>query len=168
MKRKSSHAAPEYMTKYLSIMSIAHVQSMTFDDLVVHVRQPDTLKTTGACLAEVAGACNTKIFLAAYMIAFHPKNVFETMGRLEQDLFDLTGPLVSAFEAIVKKAHSKEHTDEFKAMLQEYLTCFDKWRVPDIEKLVNRIKHALVALYEAENHLPADEADDSRLKVIFM
>jgi hypothetical protein len=39
--------------------------------------------------------------------------------------------------------------------------------VPDKQKLIARIKHALTALYEAETHLPADEPDDSQLKTEF-
>jgi hypothetical protein len=34
-------------------------------------------------------------------------------------------------------------------------------------KLNCRIKHALIALYEAEQHLPSDEPEDSKLKVEF-
>jgi hypothetical protein len=40
-------------------------------------------------------------------------------------------------------------------------------QVPDEQKLIVRIKHALTALYEAETHLPADEPDDSQLKTEF-
>jgi hypothetical protein len=40
-------------------------------------------------------------------------------------------------------------------------------QVPDEQKLIARIKHALTALYEAETHLPADEPDDSQLKTEF-
>jgi hypothetical protein len=40
-------------------------------------------------------------------------------------------------------------------------------QVPDEQKLIARIKHALTALYEAEHHLPADEPDDSQLKTEF-
>ena len=39
--------------------------------------------------------------------------------------------------------------------------------MPDEAKLTNSIKHALVALYQAEESLPPDEPDDSKLRIEF-
>ena len=52
-------------------------------------------------------------------------------------------------------------------MLFEFLKRFKAWKVPDEAKLTCRIKHALIALYQAEEHLPPDEPEDSKLKVEF-
>ena len=52
-------------------------------------------------------------------------------------------------------------------MLFEYLKRFKAWKVPDEAKLTCRIKHALIALYQAEEHLPPDEPEDSKLKIEF-
>ena len=42
-----------------------------------------------------------RVFLAAYMVAYFPSHVFETMGPLEQALFDAATPMIVAFEAIM-------------------------------------------------------------------
>ncbi len=52
-------------------------------------------------------------------------------------------------------------------MLFDYLKKFKAWKVPDENKLVHRIKHALIALYQAEDHLPPDEPKDSTLSIEF-
>jgi hypothetical protein len=56
---------------------------------------------------------------------------------------------------------------DIPTMLFEYLKRFKAWKVPDEAKLTCRIKHALIALYGAEQHLPLDEPEDSKLKVEF-
>ena len=163
MKRKSSTPVRNSMTAYLNILSIDHVKSMSFDALVVHLRNPETIRIAGPCITEVVGACNVRIFLAAYMIAYRPTSVFESMDELSSPLFASAGPVLSAFEEILKNKRSND--DTFHAMAQEYFKCFKTWKVPDSAKLISRIKHALVALYTAEHHLPADEPIDSPLKV---
>ena len=60
-----------------------------------------------------------------------------------------------------------ELTREFPSTLFEYLKRFKAWKVPDEAKLTCRIKHALIALYAAQQQLPFDEPEDSKLKVEF-
>ena len=116
-----------------------------------------------------------RIFLAAFMIVFRPTNVFESMGEREQSLFESAGPLISCFERIVDSLATNglfylvpfDLTVGFLPMLLSYLKCFKAWKVPDEVKLTCRIKHALLALYQAEEHLPPDEPEDSKLKIEF-
>ena len=112
-----------------------------------------------------------RVFLAGYLIAIRPTHVFEGMSPLAQSVFDAAGPLVHALEAIARAvvaSGSFQRVDPaltagFSAMLFTYLRCFRAWKVPDEARLTCRIRHALIALYEAQAHLPADEAPDSRL-----
>ena len=116
-----------------------------------------------------------RVFLAGYMIAFRPTHVFESMGALEQALYEAAHPLLANFQRTVEcfaAAGSfcsvpEELTRQFPEMLFEFLRRFKAWKVPDEAKLTSRIKHALIALYQAENHLPADEPADSKLKIEF-
>lgn len=111
------------------------------------------------------------------MIAYRPSHVFESMGALEKALFDSSVPLLQTFEKIVKCICSKpngcfsdvpaEFTELFPSMLFEFLRRFKAWKVPDEIKLTCRIKHALIALYQAQEHLPPEEPDDSKLKIEF-
>ena len=120
---------------------------------------------------------NVRVFLAGYMVAFRPAHVFESMGALEQALLEAATPLLYAFEKICCSLKSNgghfsllsaDLTKDFPTMLFEYLKRFKAWKIPDEKKLVTRIKHALVALYQAEEHLPVDEPDDSKLRIEFV
>jgi len=111
------------------------------------------------------------------MIAYRPTHVFESMGALEQSLYESAIPLTTTFERIIQCIRTSvsrcfqevpyELTEGFPTMLYEYLKRFKAWKVPDEAKLVCRIKHALIALYQAEEHLPPHEPEDSKTKVEF-
>ena len=109
------------------------------------------------------------------MIAFRPSHVFESMGQLEKSLLDSAVSLVQTFEGILHAVSQlgvfhrapSELTEKFPSVLHEYLKRFKAWKVPDEIKLTCRIKHALIALYQAEEHLPKDEPADSKLKIEF-
>jgi hypothetical protein len=117
---------------------------------------------------------NVRVFLAAYMIAFRPTHVFESMGTLEQRLFESSIPMLTAFHRIVEDVISTKSfqgatpdiTATFQGLLYEYLKNFKTWKVPDEAKLTARITHALRALYDSEAHLPQDEGE-SRLALEF-
>ena len=116
-----------------------------------------------------------RVFLAGFMIAYRPTHVFESMGALEHALLEAATPLLSAFQKIYTciirngsfDAVPHELTKDFPTLLFEYLKRFKAWKVPDEAKLTCRIKHALIALYQAEEHLPPDEPEDSKLKMEF-
>jgi hypothetical protein len=107
---------------------------------------------------------NVRVYLAAYMVAFQPANVFESMGDLEHSVFESAQPLVSAFHAIADAVAATGSfqgvapalTANFTELLEEYLVRFQAWKVPDEVKLVTRIKHALAALYTAQPEAAAD------------
>jgi hypothetical protein len=116
-----------------------------------------------------------RVFLAGFMIAYRSTHVFESMGALEHALLDAATPLLEKFQQICsvikdKKAFSEVPSDlskDFPTLLFEFLKRFKAWKVPDEAKLTCRIKHALVALYQAEGHLPSDEPAESKLKLEF-
>jgi hypothetical protein len=163
----------------------------SFEALVVHLRAPHIIDITRRFLQRVHLMCtflhgsppaqvapetvNARVFLAGYMIAFRPSHVFEAMTPLAQSLFEVTVPLVTNLEAIARsivasgsfQSVDRALTEGFTALLFNYLRCFRAWKVPDEARLTCRIRHALIALYQAEAHLPADEAPDSRLRTEF-
>ena len=173
-------------------LSGAHVRSISFETLVVKLREKPLIATVKAMLQRVHLLCtfrhgspcralapanvNVRVFLAAYMIAYRSTHVFESMGVLEQPLLAAATRLLDCFETIMGALRENDGqfaalppsmTKAFPTLLFEYLKCFKAWKVPDEEKLVCRIRHALVALYQAETHLPPDEPEDSRLKIEF-
>ena len=169
--------------------TIEHVKSISFEALVVFLREKPVIEATKACLQRVhllstfrhgsppkmlaPENVNVRVFLAGFMIAFRPTHVFESMGTLEQALYDAARPLMAKFEEICRSILDAGHffkvprelTVDFVPMLFEYLKRFKAWKVPDEAKLICRIKHALVALYQAEEHLPPDEPQDSKLRI---
>ena len=164
-----------------------------FDQLVPYLREMRVISTTKTCLERIHRlavlACraqkdpaapetvSVRVFLAGYMIAYRPTHVFESMGELEQKLFDASKPVLEHFRQlcyVVQRNPTKPfgtycmvHSKEFPDKLFTYLGRFREWKVPDEMKLRSRIKHALVAMYQGMSHLPADEAPDSKLNTEF-
>ena len=170
-------------------LTIDFVKSISFESLVIFLREKPIIAIAKKCLQRVhilstythgspiESPVNVHIFLASYIIAYRPTHVFESMGTLEQELFEVAYPLTVKFENICNiikssKYHSfvevpLELSKDFIIVLYEYLKRFQAWKVPDEAKLICRIKHALTALYQAQLHLPPDEPDDSKLKIEF-
>ena len=172
--------------------SSGHVRSISFESLVVLLREKPVIAATKSMLQRVhllttmrhgspsaalaPANVNVRVFLAGFMIAYRPTHVFEAMGKLEHELLEAATPLLRTFEAILTALRDNdgsfaavphELTKDFPTLLYEYLKRFKAWKVPDEAKLVCRIKHALIALYQAEEHLPPDEPADSKLKLEF-
>jgi hypothetical protein len=111
------------------------------------------------------------------MIVYHPSRIFKDIGTLENTLIEATIPLLTTFQNICKTIHiSSRHsfqdvpyelTKDFSTMLFKYFECFKAWKEPDKAKLICRIKHALIALYKAEEHLPPNEPENSEFKIVF-
>ena len=161
----------------------------SFEQLVTYLRDKSTIMRCKNCLeryhrlanlvhkvtriaSDEAERVNVRIFLAAYMIVARPMNVFDKMGALEQQAFDSARLLLEIFEKILYSAtpfHDlpADLTRAFTAALFDYLRKFKAWKVPNEAQLICRIKHALVALYQARTQLPADEPEDSQLNVEF-
>lgn len=117
---------------------------------------------------------NVRVFLAMYMIALRPSHVFEDLDTLARSLLDAAKRLLQCFESIISQILERNLTvfcvdlnlrSEFASLLFDYLAKFKAWKIPDETKLTCRIKHALIALYGAEAQLPADEPEDSNLRV---
>ena len=171
-----------------------HVKSISFEALVVLLREKPLISAVRRALQRVhllstfrhgspsksltPDNVNVRVFLAGYMIAHRPTHVFESMGRLEQALFEISVPLLNEFHSICDSLLSSPGkcfaavptnlTKEFPTTLFEFLKRFKAWKVPDEAKLTCRIQHALNALYQAEMHLPPDEPQDSKLKLEFI
>ena len=146
-----------------------YLKTLSFDDLVLFLRNNTTISCAKVCVDRFhrgywSQAINVRVFLAAYMIVLHPGNVFESVGALEAAVIESARRLVVIYENILR---SSLHTKSFSMALLDYYRDFKAWKVPDEAKLTCRIKHALIALYQAEGHLPADEPEDSKLKLEF-
>ena len=107
---------------------------------------------------------NVCVFVTTYMIAFHSSVFFEDMGTLEQSLLGAATRLLELFLSICKqlRAHKafrhvpSEATQHFVPALWDFVKLFHAWKGPDNTKLIGRVRHALLALYNAERQLSPD------------
>ena len=174
-------------------VSSAKTSAMEFNpDLTTFLRNKVVVKTAKACLERIHRICNlrnkvssipgqeqsrinVRVFLAIYMIAAHPDKVFESLSDPSvQPLRDAASRFLDQFEAICsairdhpRKAYNElplDLTADFGANLAAYFRTFQAWKVPDELRLITRIKHALVALYQAHSQLPSHEPANSPLR----
>ena len=153
------------------------------------LRERHILSATGDCVQEIMWACksrhpgevgadfnsSSRVIVAAYMIACHQASVFESMEVLERALFEAAVKMIRSFELIISSVLNsgsfesvpEEVSARFRDELFAYFRCFTEWKVPDEARLLTRIRHALVAMYEAQAHLPEDEPENSALSVEF-
>lgn len=113
---------------------------------------------------------NVREFLVSHLIVAHRNRVFEDYGHLEETLFSSSEKILEKFEMICGRIQETEGnmgpgemrtiTQGFIQLLSSYLIDFSKWKIPDQEKLLRQIKHALVALYQAHNTLPQGNEQD--------
>ena len=112
---------------------------------------------------------NIRVFLASYMIAFHPTELFHRQGDLEKNLTQKAIEMLKIFDPLCDEIiKSKEWMDMkdavdnaimFPGALHAYLTAFAEWKGPDEKHLKGRIKHALSALQDADDELLEYEID---------
>lgn len=130
---------------------------------------PVVIATTKACLQRVhllttfrhgspPGAperVGIKPFLMSLRIAFHPDHVFEnSTGPIETALIESAAPLVVDFERILRRvaeggsfqAVPSGESCSFEALLSCFLKRFHEWSAADRPRLLQKIKHTLVAL----------------------
>ena len=116
---------------------------------------------------------NVRVFLCVYMIVLRPTYVFEEFCPLATAVIDSGRLLLACFGGIITSildGSTFSNLDvnlraSFSELLFDYLTKFNAWKVPDMEKLTGRIRHALIALYGAQLSLPINEPEDSRISV---
>jgi len=142
---------------FISGPTIQHVKSISFEALVVLLREKPLIQSSKACLhrihrlttirhgsppnALIQEPVNVRVFLAGYMIAYRPTHVFESMGVLEQALYDSAVPLMVAFERICSSVCtapncsfqevSHELTRDFPFLLLDFIQKFKAWKGPD-------------------------------------
>jgi hypothetical protein len=166
-------------------MSSALAQQMPFEDVSLRLREAPAFTTFTLLVRRVcvltshgAAACpeakdvknvNVRIFMAAYMIAFHPDKVFEVQAILEKNLIEKATKMLKIFDKICDDIITSENWCDIKGAaergimfpgaLHAYLRAFQEWKIPDEKKLNDRIKHVLSSLQEADDELREYDVD---------
>jgi len=148
---------------------------VTTEALLRRVHHVSTLRHRAHTPSLGPQSVNVRVFLAGYMIAHKPSHVFESMGALEQSLSEVACQLLGTFQTIIDAVRDSPHRSfssvpselllNFLVQLARYFESFKAWKVPDEAKLISRVKHALIGLYQAELSLPATEPLDSPVRV---
>lgn len=175
-------------------LDLEMAKQMTFPELAAKLREPEIMAVARAavirCFFRSCGAhhtkqgqmaqhnLNTRVFLASYMIVAKPDHVFEIIGELETQLQEAAERMIIIFEKLYKAMaeHPSKDTKEiitelqipddmlFPVCLSEYVKKFKAWKIPDEMKLTQRIRHALAALYMAEDETDTANPEAPRLK----
>ena len=169
-------------------MSSKRAKDMLFPELHLKLCEPSVITTVKKILDRICtltvdgfricpGSVSNKdvkirVFLASFMTAHHPDNVFEIMNTRENELVKRSRALVKVWDkittAIISSKNIVDVTNaaaasiQFQGLVFYYLKAFTEWKLPDELKLSARITHAIVALFEAENHI-IDEDDGSEV-----
>jgi hypothetical protein len=171
-------------------MTSAVAKAIPFAELAERLRDTDLIKIMKRILhrvcvltAEGVRTCpgaeetkhiNVRVFIASFKLAYHPTNVFESINKLENELHVAAVKMLEVFDALClgilaskRGADIKEPVKQalsFPGVLHAYLKAFQAWKLPDEAKLTDRIKHALTALYQAEDHLVEGDSDTIQLR----
>lgn len=165
-------------------LSPAEVGALGFGTIIPHVRKMATnlhfklliqriLKVSTSLYPPAGTAVHVpmsiRIFTAAYLIVYYPTHVFESMGETEEAAKRTATALLECLNAITEQfaihlswpAVPRELLQSFPALLNAYEQAFSAWKTPDMAKLTNRIKHALVALFTAELFIQRSTEDNT-------
>ena len=166
----------------------------SFDELALHIREPDVIAAARRCVYRIGRRSteqyssrrgpvvvggpskkvlhvNIRVFLCVFMIHYHPRNVFERDGELEEILSRAASALVHSFHAALASIRATNGTFvdnpemPFMRVLVNYLDAYETWATPDKANLVTRMENGIVGLTLAEAHMPAEEPEDSPLRV---
>jgi hypothetical protein len=173
-------------SRFFYFVDLTHSTNPSFKSLLLFLRDKATVSITKTCLQRVHQLSffrhgsppkhasspvmvNTRVFLAAYTIVFHPARVFPVVGPREDALRRAAAPLLEAFHGLLDAIGAKgsfqaippELSRDFTALMDAYLERFDEWRSIDRADRAHRIKHALLSMSVALDYLPPG---DSRLK----
>ena len=178
-KNKFKHLTTYRLIEHLFSIgfTIEHIESINFNSLVNFLKKKSILSANKVCLQRIYQLCifrhgsyshnleniNIRVFLAGFMIVYHPNSVFYNIGTIEKALIEATKPLLTNYQNICKAIYMLDRhsfqdvpyelTKDFLTMLFKYFECFKAWKEPDVVKLICRIKSALNALYQAEENI---------------
>ena len=98
---------------------------------------------------------NVRVFLASFLVAYHPINTVESINKLETELMTASVAMLQVFDELCLAIISSERGADLKepikkalnfpAVLHAYLKAFQAWKVPDEAKSAARIMDAFTA-----------------------
>ena len=165
------------------------VKTIPFEEQVVLLRKKSVVGKTKSLMLRIQTICsllsdyrgqegdspvvNVRVVLAAWMIVYKSREVFEEFNDVVNELIEAAKKLLQCLEQIIYGYStdnafcrvSADAANAFIPLLFDYLKKFKVWKVPDEQKLTLRIKHALFALHGAQDVLPEDESVESPLRV---
>jgi hypothetical protein len=141
-----------------------------FNALLKKLRRPEVIAAGKACIQRIHHlACrhvpadaprnpvNTRVFLAAAIIAYFQDDIFPVIGPLETRLIACATTLLDTFDQIVLSAHTlrdwrlvpADVVRVFCTTLLVYVQLFAECKTPDAAKFIQRLQQSLLDLYAA-------------------
>jgi hypothetical protein len=179
--RLHSASTSRLTTNYRSLgLAPDELPLLDFSAAMTKLREPDTVTHTKLLLTRVLQVAavlgreatvtrhHPRAFLAAYLVVYYPAHVFGTRGGSEMAVMTAASALLRCVNAIVAllaihaslHAVPRELVLSLPVLLKRYEEVFTAWKQPDAAKLVDRIKHALVALFTAELSVQGTPLDE--------
>lgn len=117
---------------------------------------------------------NVRVLMSMVFIVNRPESCFGDIGELERKLQASARPVYDSLCKLLEQAQRlplkdipwEEHRP-FLLQLRVYCDDFEKWKVPDQNKLVQRIRRALFAIYRSDFHLKGSDDNYSVMKQEF-
>jgi hypothetical protein len=166
--------------------SLDKIKEMEFKDISTKLREDKIIDVSGDMLFRfiqlsnwnrikqplITGTVNVKIFLAAYMIASKPKNVFEEIKELENKVIKAAESLLICVQETVKALRSGKKWSDLKkniakdisSILCTYLRTFKEWKIIDEKKLSGRLTHAITQIENAIEKSQDDKLNEELIK----
>ena len=118
--------------------------------------------------------------VAAYLVTAYESNVLETMDQQASEMREKAIAFLNRFEEIARsiarrrvfQAIPANLTVDFEMLMMDFLISFHEWKIPDPERILIRIRNAIIALLQTRKSLhkgqeiigPEIEAEIDRLR----
>jgi hypothetical protein len=175
-------------------LSSDEILSVSFEQLVSRLKQEPVVSAAMKFVKRIHMLCsyygsrpnderpvamtdfNIRVLLNAYVIRYRPTHFLDGSNpNLETRLIGASAAIVECVDSIAAhiqrtgsfRAAPVEIAAAFPALMAHLMRTYQEWRGPDNNRLTTRIMHAIVALVQAEQHIPVDEPEDSLLRAEF-
>ena len=173
-KNMCASSYPYYYNYEEVCRTMQQVKKAHFEQTPHILRDKQVLDATECCLKRIVFVANenhflekhSRIFLAGFMIVYHPTEVFghSADSLLEKEVLKRMRAVVKAFKKLCKedgmdsskssktaKSNKKEGmAKKFCILFLDYVQVFKSWSVPDDDKLLEKLKNAILVLYRAK------------------
>ena len=150
--------------------TLDRIIGMGYKNAFQFVRSREAIMTLKAALRRIHTLCvtrhgssetalssvNTGYVVSAYLVVAYDSIVIETMDHQATEMRKKAIAFLNRFEMIARFIARRHYfqavpanlTVDFETLLMDFLTNFHEWKIPDQERILIRIRHAIIALLQ--------------------